>query len=106
MTRQEFVGGCFARARAAGPERVFDQAARGSNPVRFSSYVLLCLSHLVWTSGHGEETTQQHDSVVQGPCAIIAPREVRLILSGIPLSLIYPPVRRSERWICNAPLWG
>ena len=32
---------------------------------------------------------QQHDSVVQGPRAIIAPRAVRLILSGIPLSLIY-----------------
>ena len=57
MTRREFAGGCFARARAAGPERVFDQAARGSNPVRFSSYVLLCLSHLVRASGHGEETT-------------------------------------------------
>ena len=58
MTRREFAGGFFpARARVAGPERVFDQAARGSNPVRFSSYVLLCLSHLVRARCHGEETT-------------------------------------------------
>ena len=34
-----------------------------------------------------ERKQQQHDSVVQGPRAIIAPRAVRLILSGIPLSL-------------------
>ena len=47
----------FFPARARGPERVFDQAARESNPVRFSSYVLLCLSHLVRARGHGEETT-------------------------------------------------
>ena len=87
------------RARAAGSERVFDQAARGSNTVRFSSEVLLCLSHLVSARGDGEEITtitqqQQHDSVVQGPRAIIAPRAVRLILSGISLSLtvtIDPP---------------
>ena len=58
MTRREFAGVFFStRAREAGPERVFDQAARESNPVRFSSYVLLCLSHLVRASGHGEETT-------------------------------------------------
>ena len=56
----QFVKNCRFLApsfRAAGPERVFDQAARGSNPVRFSSYDLLCLSHLVWASWHGEETT-------------------------------------------------
>ena len=35
--------------------------------MRFFSYVLLCLSHLVRASGDGQETTQQHDSVVQGP---------------------------------------
>ena len=93
MTRREFAGDFFsARARVAGPERVFDQAARESNPVRFSSYVLLCLSHLVRASCHGEETTQQHDSVVQGPRAIIAPRAVRLIRSGIPLSLTISPL--------------
>ena len=33
-------GRLFFRARVAGPERVFDQAARGSNPVCFSSHVL------------------------------------------------------------------
>ena len=31
---------------------------------------------------------QQHDSVVQRPRAIIAPRELQLIRSGIPLSLM------------------
>ena len=88
-----------ARARVAGPERVFDRAARGSNSVLFSSYILLCLSHLVRASWHGEETTQQqqHDSVVQGPRSIITPRAVRLILSGIPLSLTY------YIYICKTP---
>ncbi len=47
----------YACRRAAGPKRVFDRAARGSNTVCFSSYVLLCLSHLVRASGHGGETT-------------------------------------------------
>ena len=99
MTRREFAGGCFTRARAAGPERVFDQAARGSNPVRFSSYVLLCLSHLVRASGHGEETTtqQQHDSVVQGPpCHHRAQGSSVNPFGYPPLSDIYP-LEREKR---------
>jgi len=40
MTRREFAGGFFPRARVAGPEHVFDPAARGSTPPRISSQVL------------------------------------------------------------------
>ena len=62
LTHPPLSFGTSGRAGLTGglpppPENVFNRAARGSNPGRFSSYVLLCLSHLVRASGDGEETT-------------------------------------------------
>ena len=67
-------------------------------------YVFLLTSCRVYPTWLGRARTerkqQQHDSVVQGPRAIIAPRAVRLILSGIPLSLTSLKGRRVEL-ICH-----
>ena len=60
-------------------------------------YVFLlrsCCVYPTWLGRRGTPRKQQqhqHDTVVQGPRAIIAPRAVRLILSGIPSLTIGPP---------------
>ena len=83
------------RFRAAGPERV----ARPDPNVSLigprgglTLCVFLLTSCYVYPTWLGRARTerkqqQQHDSVVQRPRAIIAPRELQLIRSGIPLSL-------------------
>ncbi len=64
-------------------------ATRASTPPRFSPQAPLIPSHLTMAEGDAAETQhqQQHDDVAQGSRAIIAPRELWFILSGIPLSL-------------------
>ena len=46
--------------------------------------------------GRRGNTTQRHDGVVQGSRAIIAPGELWLILSSIPLSLTYGGVPHED----------
>ena len=87
-----------SRRSGGGPGTVtpFDGEApstppRGDLPPR----VFLPRSYSSDPPGRGRKATprrqqqqqQQHDGVVQGSRAIIAPRELWLILSGIPLSL-------------------
>ena len=72
-------------------------AARASTPPRFSSQVLFIRSHLTMTAGDAAETTQHNNNTMaspRGPGPTITPREFRLILSGIPLSLT---IHLSER---------
>ena len=67
-------------------ENAFNQAPQGSTAHHVSSQVLFIFSH--WERKRRDEAERRHRGVAQAPPSNIAPREVRLILSGIPLSLI------------------